>query len=492
LSSAKREADDSPAPSPRGPAAKRTRLIVLPFQLLRPDPDIGFLSFSLADAIATTLAGVDSMVVRSTITASRLVTEPFDLTAIAAAAHVDAVLTGTLLRAGHQIRVTAQLISAAEGTIMWSERMDVPVDDVIRVQDDLASRITDSLAVPLSPNEQQLLRRDVPVSPRAYDLYLRANHIFYESAGWAISRDLYMECVAEDPAFAPAWARLGRCYRIAAKFHSATLEEARENLKRAEASFRKAFELNPDLPLAHHLYTPVETDSGRAEAAVLRLLHRARQRRADPELYAGLVHACRYCGLLEASVAAHNLARQLDPHVATSVPPTFWMLGQYERAIEGFSGFFVGLPQASLGRDADAIAAARASAATVRDPLTRSFQAVLPLVLERRFDECRRLLDDLAPRNPDPESIFHVARTYARIGATEAAVAQFERAVDMGFVPHSWFVRDPWLEPLTAEPRFHEALGRAERRSNEAAQMFRNADGERLLGTSAIISSRTP
>ena len=505
LSSARREVDHSiaaiarvdnplvdPASTPRVTAVSRTRLIVVPFQLLRPDPDIGFLSFGLADAIATTLAGVDSLIVRSTITAARLATEPFDLTAIAAAAQVDVVLTGTVLRAGNQIRVTAQLISAPQGTILWSERMDVQLDDMIRVQDDLTARIADSLSVPLSASEQQLLRRDVPVNPRAYDLYLRANNIFYESSAWAISRDLYIECVAEDPAFAPAWARLGRCYRITAKFHSATLYEARENLKRAEASFRKAFALSPDLPLAHHLYTPVETDSGRAESAVLRLVGRARQRRTDPELYAGLVHACRYCGLLEASVAAHNLARQLDPHVATSVPPTFWMLGEYERAIEGFSGFFVGLPEASLGRDADAIAAARASAATVRDPLTRSFQAVLPLVLERRFEECRRLLDELAPRNPDPESIFHVARTYARIGATEAAVAQFERAVSMGFVVHSWFVRDPWLEPLTAEPRFQEALARAEHRSHEAARIFRNADGERLLGTSSITASRTP
>jgi eukaryotic-like serine/threonine-protein kinase len=505
LSLAKREVDssfaaigdgDNPTPdpvsTPRPTAIKRTRLIVVPFQLLRPDPDIGFLSFSLADAIATTLAGVDSLIVRSTITAARLATEPFDLAAIAAAAQVDVVLTGTVLRAGNQIRVTAQLISALQGTILWSERMDVPLDDVIRVQDDLTLRIADSLAVPLNATEQQLLRPDVPVNPRAYDLYLRANNIFYETAASAISRDLYIECVAEDPSFAPAWARLGRCYRLAAKFHSSTLDEARESLKRAEASFRRAFELSPDLPLAHHLYTAVETDSGRAEAAVLRLVRRARQHRGDPELYAGLVHACRYCGLLDESVAAHKLARQLDPHVATSVPPTFWMLGEYERAIEDFSGFFVGLPEASLGRDADAIATARASAATVRDPLTRSFQAVLPLVLERRFDECRRLLDELAPRNPDPESIFLVARTYARIGASEAAVAQFERSVGMGFVVHSWFVRDPWLEPLINEPRFQEALARAERRSSEAAQMFRNAGGERLLGTSAVTASRTP
>ena len=159
-----------------------------------------------------------------------------------------------------------------------------------------------------------------------------------------------------------------------------------------------------------------------------------------------------------ASVAAHERARQLDPQIATSVAPTYWMLGDNERAIEGFSGFFVGLPQASLGRDAEAIAAARASAATVRDPLTRSYQRVLPLLLEGRIEECRRLLDELAPRNPDPESVFHIARTYARLGATEAALTQFDRAVDMGFLVSDWFVRDPWLAPIASDPRFRDAL----------------------------------
>jgi tetratricopeptide (TPR) repeat protein len=422
------------------------------------------------------------MIVRSSLSAARFTAEPIDLAAIAVAAQVDAVLTGTLLRAGGQLRVNAQLLSAPEGTILWSERMDVGIDDVIRIQDELGDRIANSLVLPLTPREQQMLRRDVPASARTYELYLRGNSHFYESDGWTVARDLYVECVSEDPAFAPAWARLGRCYRMTAKFRSKTIDEVRENLKRAEVSFRKAFELNPDLPLAHHLYTALETDLGRAEDAVLRLVRRTRQRRADPELYAGLVHACRYCGLLEASVAANKRARQLDPHVATSVAPTYWMLGDNERAIEGFSGFFVGVPQASLGRDADAIAAARASAAAVRDPLTRSYQTVLPLVLERRFDECRRLLDELAPRNPDPESIFHIARTYARIGAIGAALTQFDRAVDMGFVVHSWFVRDPWLEPLAREPRFNDALARAERRHREAARLFFDAGGQRVLG----------
>ena len=328
-----------------------------------------------------------------------------------------------------------------------------------------------------------MLKRDAPASPRAYELYLRGNSHFYESEGWMIARDLFVECVGDDPGFAPAWARLGRCYRLTAKFQSKTIDEVRDNLKRAELSFRKAFELNPDLPIAHHLYTPLETDLGRAEDAMLRLVRRARRRRSDPELYAGLVHACRYCGLLEASVAAHTRARELDPQICDQHRADVLdarrqragdrrLLGILRRPAAGDRS--VARPRRSPPREA--------SAATVRDPLTRSYQRVLPLLLEGRIEECRRLLDELAPRNPDPESVFHVARTYAKLGAGDAALAQFERAVEMGFLVPQWFVRDPWLAPLAAEPRFTAALARAQRRHDEAARKFREAGGERLLG----------
>jgi hypothetical protein len=58
------------------------------------------------------------------------------------------------------LRVNARLLSVPQGTIVWSERMDVPVSDVIRVQDELSELIADSLAVPLTPREQRVLRRD--------------------------------------------------------------------------------------------------------------------------------------------------------------------------------------------------------------------------------------------------------------------------------------------------------------------------------------------
>ena len=487
-----RSLSDSPAlfagraPShltPPGHVKQRTRLIVIPFRLLRPDADIEFLTFSLADSIATTLSNIDSLIVRSSLTAASYSSGALDIGALARSAEVDAVLTGTLMRAGSSLRVSAQLLAAPRGTIMWSERMDVPLDDVIRIQDDLSERIVDSLAVPLTAGEHDKLRRDAPASVKAYDLYLRATSDSLDPQHWARARARFIECVAEDSRYAPAWARLGRCYRLTSKFLSETAEEAAGNLKLAEVAFQKAFAINPDLPLAHHLYTVLETDLGRAEAAMLRLVARARQRRADPELYAGLVHACRYAGLLDASVAAHGRAKQLDPQISTSVAQTFWMQGQYERAIDGFAtGFFVGLPLVALGRNDEALAQARASSALVRDPTTRIYQSIVISMLEGRREECLRLLRDLAPRNPDPESVYFGALTLAHLGDLNTALEQFERAVDMGFFCAPSLERDRWLDPLRTDSRFISALARARARCDQAQLRFRDAGGERLLG----------
>jgi hypothetical protein len=76
--------------------------------------------------------------------------------------------------------------------------------------------------------------------------------------------------------------------------------------------------------VAHKLYAHREAEMGRARDALVRLLGLARTARTDPEVFAGLVHACRHCGLLEASEAAHREARRLDPHISTSVVYTWW------------------------------------------------------------------------------------------------------------------------------------------------------------------------
>jgi tetratricopeptide (TPR) repeat protein len=85
----------------------------------------------------------------------------------------------------------------------------------------------------------------------------------------SVARDLYLRSVEEDPRFAPAWARLGRCLRLIAKWGG----ESDDNLMRAKDALDRALQLSPDLPLAHHLYAQLESDIGRAQDAMVRLLN---------------------------------------------------------------------------------------------------------------------------------------------------------------------------------------------------------------------------
>jgi adenylate cyclase len=146
------------------------------------------------------------------------------------------------------------------------------MSDLFELQDNLVRRIVESLSVPLSTREHVRLSRDVPATSVGYECYLRGNELSRRGlAGFDqlnVARDLYLRSVETDPLYAPAWAQLGRCYRLIGK----GMEHGRENLERAESAFQRALNLNPELPLAHSQYAFLEAELGRAKQAVTRPL----------------------------------------------------------------------------------------------------------------------------------------------------------------------------------------------------------------------------
>jgi serine/threonine protein kinase len=462
-----------------------TRLIALPFRMLRPDSDVDFLSFSLPDAILSSLAGIQSLVVRSTLAGAGYATdEGVNLKKIAAEAAVDAVLCGTLLRAGGQIRVNAQLLEASSGTILWSKTVQLELKDIFEVQDQLARAIVDSLSIPLSSGDQRRLRRDLPATARAYEFYLRGNQLAYDSSMMAVAGEMYRSALDEDPDFAPAWAKLGRVHRILAKYGA---ENADEHLRKAADSFKRALEINPDLSLAHNLYTNFEIESlGRAKEAMVRLLGRVRAQAADPDLFAGLVIACRFCGLLDASVAADRHARRLDPAVRTSVAYTYFMRGEWERAIEADTGDLRWLTNWTLpllGRDDEAIAAYRqVSQQRLPGRALLIIRAAL-YVLEGQRNEALATLREFVAQEFDPEGVYFMARSLVRIGEHTQALELFERSIDGGFFCPQILIRDPWLDPIRGERRFNGIVAHARERSQDAEAEFRRLGGEQLLAS---------
>jgi DNA-binding winged helix-turn-helix (wHTH) protein/tetratricopeptide (TPR) repeat protein len=478
---------EDPAPDEANPSRTASSLpmglAVLPFRQLTPDPETEFLTFSLADGIASSLSGLESLVVRSTIAAARFASDVPDLAAMATALDVTLVLAGAVLRAGDRVRVSAQLVEAPGGTLLWTTTAETPLDGMFRVLDGLVRRIVESLALPLTVREARELNRDVPGSGHAFDLYLRANRLGRYPETWPQARDLYLESVRADPQYAPAWARLGRTYRMMAKYAS---DAEPQLLRLAEESFRRALAINPELSIAHYLYAQLEMETGRSVEAFVRLLDRARERRADPQLFAGLVQACRYVGLLEESRAAHERARRLDPTIKTSVAYTSAIVGDYARAVTDARDNddpLEGIALAMAGQSADATGmlldmrrrygSNRVWAANIDVHLAAAGGHAHEVVAAT--DACMQLSFD------DPEGLFHIGVVLARFNELTRALGALRRTVDAGFSCPAALDQEPSLRPLHGNPEFEALRAETRRRHRRAADAFEIAGGNRLL-----------
>jgi serine/threonine protein kinase len=468
-----------------------TRLVVLPFRVLRPDAETDFLAFSLPDAIATSLSGNAALVVRSSAVAARFAAGTPDLKALAAEADVDRVVMGTLLRAGDQLRATAQLVEAPGGTLLTSHTVQAPLGDLFGLQDDIARRVADALSLPLAGAAPAAADR--PADAHAYQLYLRANELARTYDGILAARDLYQQCLERDPRFAPAWARLGRCHRIVGKY----IDPDPGSDARAEDALRRALAINPRLSLAHKFYANLEADIGQATGALRRLLGEATVHGNDPELFAGLVHACRYCGLYEQSVAAHQEARRLDPNVTTSVEQTLLMAGEVDAMLamdtpkliagadDGIRVIALGL----AGRRDEARVRLAAMRASTRIPLFVGWMDYIAAWLDGSArnvsEEIERAGLGVLKIQDDPEAIFQEGWMSCDVGEHARGLPELERAVAKGYFVAPTLVRWKQFDALRGEPRFQALLASAEAGRARALVAFREAGGERLLGAPA-------
>jgi TolB-like protein len=464
-----------------GVARALVRLVVLPFRVLRPDPETDFLAFSLPDAIATSLTGIGSLIVRSSATAARFGGDP-DLKALAAEADVDRVVMGTLLRSGDQLRTAVQLVEAPGGTLLTSHTVQAPLGELFQLQDDLARRVVEALSLTLAGG-----RATPAPDGQAYEIYLRANELARSYAGLPQARELYQKCLELDPEFAPAWARLGRCHRVIGKY----VDASTGNFERAEDAFRRALELNPRLSIAHKFFAQLEADNGQASSAMVRLLREADRNGNDPELFAGLVHACRYCGLYGHSVAAHEEARRLDPNISTSVEQTLLMTGDIDRVLsierrpDAGSGDEV-IRAVGLGL-AGRLEEARRTILEMREapgiPAFQPWIEYLTAWVERRPADMRIKIAALRSFRimDDPEAIFQEGWLLCDVGEHERGLDYLRRAVDKGYFVAPTLAGRPHFDPLRGDPRFQAILADAEAGRRRALAAFREAGGERLL-----------
>ena len=284
-----------------------------------------------------------------------------------------------------------------------------------------------------------------------------------------LARELYWICLAEDPGLAPVWAWLGRCCWFRGKFS----QQSSADTELADAAFRRAFTLDPDLACAHQFYTPVETDTGHARRALVRLQERLTRHPDEPETLAGLVQVLRFCGLPKLSIEADRRAKELDPTILTSVPHTLFLVGEYAATIDAYSGrtgyYLDAAAWAALGNKSysASLLRERLGRGALSDLMAGLMRSLLAIA-EDRPHEAREDMQSMQIVH-EPEVLIYIARHYSYIGEADLAIATLNRAIAAGFVCAPDTLRsDPWLESVRAHSAFRSLLSHVDRLADDS------------------------
>jgi TolB-like protein/Tfp pilus assembly protein PilF len=232
-------------------------IAVLPFANMSRDADDEYFSDGLAEEIINALVKIPGLKVIARTSAFAFKGQNTDIRKIAETLGVANVLEGSVRRSGNRIRVTAQLITAADGSHLWSERYDRDLADVFAVQDEISAAIAAALHTKLSP-QVAAKPRYTPKLP-AYEALLKAMHFHWKVTAESIdqAKVFYEQAIALDPQYALAHA-LYADYTFGQAVFGRT--PAHEIMPAARAMAQKALELDPSLPDAHAILCAVATE----------------------------------------------------------------------------------------------------------------------------------------------------------------------------------------------------------------------------------------
>ncbi len=225
--------------------AQRASIAVLPFANMSRDPDEDYFSDGLAEEIMNALAQIPDLKVIARTSAFAFKGRDTDVRKIAEALGVTTVLEGSVRRAGNRIRVTAQLITAADGTHLWSQRYDREIADVFAIQDEIAQAIAGSLEVKLGVGTVGY-HHHKPNLP-AYEAFLRGRHHLFKfnPESWQRAKERFQEAVEFDPEYAQPHADLGYGYLQAG---AGGIEDLRALAPLIRAEAQRALKINPTEP----------------------------------------------------------------------------------------------------------------------------------------------------------------------------------------------------------------------------------------------------
>ncbi len=414
---------------------------VLPFANMSADADNEYFTDGMAEEIINALSKIQSLRVASRTSSFAFKGKNEDIGEIGKKLKVSTVLEGSVRKMGNKLRITAQLVNAADGYHLWSERYDREMEDVFAIQDDISQAIVKALRVILSEGEKKQIEKVRVVNIEAYDFYLRGKQYFHQHRRKSLdyARQMYNKAIEIDPNYALAYAGVADCYSLLYTYF-----DAREfNLRQADIASSKALELESELAEAH---------LARGMAVMLGKQY-------------------------EAAVPEFEEAMALNPKLFEAV---FWFAraklsqGKYEEAVKLFdraaslrpedyeTSKFLAQAVKSLGRDEEAEAANRKTIKLIEQHLELnpddSRALIIGAAANANMQDTERAIQyaarAIAVDPDDPMLLYNVACTFGVLGRTGDALTALEKAVSNGWGDKSWLEHDSDLDSIRAEARY--------------------------------------
>src|SRR6266446_1855911 len=449
--------------APAGPS-----VAVLPFVNMSAAKNDEYFSDGITEEVINALANVDGLRVVSRTSAFAYKNKNLSVRQIGEELAVATVLEGSVRREGSALRLTAQLINAADGYHLWSKTYDRELKSVFAVEDELAHSIADALRPKLL--KQSPLAPQTTASSEAHDLYLKGRHFWSKRTAEDLKEamGLFEKAIALDPTYALAHAGLADCYLLLGEYTSSRPADV---LRKARPYAYRALELGGDLAEPHAslgLISIHDYDWATAEREFKRAI----------ELRSGYATAHHWYAILlvglgrfpEAKAEAER-ALELDPASAivnNMLGVIFYESRDYENSLAAFRKTLELNPNfaparellaclyASMGRKAEALAELDQVKASTADHL--GMRAWI-LAVAGDSQGARALMRQVA--NGSPMEKVHPAA----LGALHAMLGDSDRAfelLDQAFAERDWMLRDvkvgPLWDPLRKDPRFGKLL----------------------------------
>jgi TolB-like protein/DNA-binding winged helix-turn-helix (wHTH) protein/Flp pilus assembly protein TadD len=451
-------------------------LAVLPLDNLSGDASQNYFADGMTDELITDLAQISALRVisRTSVMAYKGARKP--LPQIARELNVDAVVEGTVLRSGDQVRITAQLIEASTDKHLWSQSYEGDLRDTLALQNSVASAIADQIRISLTPQEKAALKDARVVKPEAYESYLKGRYFWNKRTGDGLKVALayFNEAIEEDPSYAQAYSGLADTYALLGDWQYAvmtpkeafpkakaaaikaleldnTLGEAHNSLafvldgfdwdfESAGKQFRRAIELNPGYATAHHWYAWHLSLLGRFDEAVAEM---KKAENLDPLsliINADLAELLDLAHFYDESIRQSRKTIEMDPNFALAhnqLAQAYLQKHMYEEAVAELKA---------------AVQLSGGSPTCVAN-LARAY------VASGKRSEALELLSDLKKRSsPSYSNAAEIAMIYASLGDADQALSWLEKGYEERFNPG--VLLRPGFDPLRSDPRFEEIMRR--------------------------------